>query len=75
MEAVEVRDMESVFWRGDAHSAGMLCPALRMLRGAPQVYSSWTQGAKTRSRARVPSCSVKAGRALARSGVSHTWVW
>lgn len=31
VEAVEVKDKQCVFWSGDAHSAGMLCPALGVL--------------------------------------------
>lgn len=34
VEAVEVRDKQSVLWQGDAHGAGMLCPALGMLQGS-----------------------------------------
>lgn len=89
VEAVEVRDKQSVFWHGDAHSAGMLCqplgcceepPGVQLLPGCCWGYSSWTWAAETRSGAWVlqPShslCSSKADRPLARSGVFRTWVW
>lgn len=87
-EAAEVRDKQSVCRRGDARGAQGLCPALEVGAGrSRREFSSWQAAAPAGfppAGPRLPRPgewgsgamgSVTAGRALAGSPVSHTWVW